>query len=287
MNFHKMHGLGNDFVVVAADRLPDDPCGLAQAVCDRHFGVGADGLVFVLPSERADVAMRIFNADGSEAEQCGNAIRCVGKFAFEQGLVSRAALTVETRAGVQRIWLDVSGGRVGAVKVDMGPPVLEGPKIPVAVDRAPVVDHPVTVDGRTFAVTAVSMGNPHAVVFVDDAPAFPVTEWGPKLEAHPLFPQRTNVEFVSVRRPDEVDMRVWERGVGPTLACGTGACATVVAGALTGRTARAARVHLAGGTLHIEWDEGTGHVFMTGPAHTVFTGTWLAENAMRAIRRYV
>jgi len=285
MDFHKMHGLGNDFVVVAADRLPADPRALAQAVCDRHFGVGADGLVFVLPSGRADVAMRIFNADGSEAEQCGNAVRCVGKFAFEQGLARGTELTVETRAGVQRIWLDVAEGRVSAVKVDMGPPVLEGPRIPIAVDRAPVVDHPVAVEGRTFAVTAVSMGNPHAVIFVDDAPAFPVNKWGPKLEAHPLFPQRTNVEFVSVRRPDEVDMRVWERGVGPTLACGTGACATVVAGVLTGRTARAVRVHLAGGTLDIEWDERTGHVFMTGPAQTVFTGTWMGESGMDAIRR--
>ncbi|GAA5346124.1 diaminopimelate epimerase [Planifilum fimeticola] len=272
--FTKMQGLGNDFVVVSRSALPEDAPERARALCDRHFGVGADGLVFVLPSEKADVAMRIFNPDGTEAEQCGNAVRCVARYFFERISGEKRELTVETRAGLQRVELEVSKGRVVAVCVDMGRPILQGREIPTAVDRERVVEEPLEVDGARFRFTAVSMGNPHAVVQVEDAPSFPVEEWGPRLETHPLFPRKTNVEFITVRSPREIDMRVWERGVGQTLACGSGACAALVAAVLTGKAEREATVHLLGGDLHIRWDEESDRVFMTGPAEFVFEGEW-------------
>ena len=275
MNFTKMNGLGNDFIVVAHfETLPTDAKEMAKRMCDRHFGVGADGLVFILPSERADVRMRIMNADGSEAEQCGNAVRCVAKYAFDHGLVSGTELTVETGAGLQRVWVEAEQGRVCRVKVDMGAPILRGRDIPLAVDGAAVVERPIQANGRDFSFTGVSMGNPHAVIFVDDAAAFEVDVWGPPLEVHEMFPNKANIEFVSVMSPEEVTMRVWERGCGQTYACGTGACATVVAGVLTGRISRSALVHLKGGDLHIEWNEADGHVYMTGSAQEVFTGHW-------------
>lgn len=273
-SFTKMQGLGNDFVVVSRSALPEDAPERARALCDRHFGVGADGLVFVLPSEKADVAMRIFNPDGTEAEQCGNAVRCVARYFFERISGKKRELTVETRAGLQRVGLEVSKGRVVAVCVDMGRPILKGREIPTAIDRERVVEEPLEVDGARFRFTAVSMGNPHAVVRVEDAPSFPVEKWGPRLETHPLFPRKTNVEFITVRSPREIDMRVWERGVGQTLACGSGACAAVVAAALAGKAEREATVHLLGGDLHIRWDEKSDHVFMTGPAEFVFEGKW-------------
>lgn len=273
--FTKMHGLGNDFVVVSRSALPEDASKMARALCDRHFGVGADGLVFVLPSDEGDVAMRIFNADGTEAEQCGNAVRCVARYFFERISGDERELTIETRAGLQRVWLETSGGQVVAVRVDMGRPILQGRKIPTTIDREKVVEEPVDVDGTRFRFTAVSLGNPHAVIQVEDAPSFPVEVWGPRLEIHPLFPQRTNVEFVTVRSPREIDMRVWERGVGQTMACGSGACAAVVASALAGKAEREAIVHLLGGDLHITWDEESDRVFMTGPAEYVFEGEWL------------
>ncbi|ADG06127.1 diaminopimelate epimerase [Kyrpidia tusciae] len=271
MKFVKMHGLGNDFIVVEGHALPLDPGALARNWCDRHFGIGADGLVFVLPSDRADVQMRIFNADGSEAEQCGNAVRCVGKYAFERGLVRRRDLVVETLAGVQRIVLGGNGSRVEEVTVDMGEPILEPGRIPVALAEGGTPSGRVEAAGREWAFTAVSMGNPHAVIFVDDVEGTDVRGVGSEVETNRLFPNRVNVEFVETLDPGEIRVRVWERGCGETLACGTGACAAVVAGALEGRSGRKVRVHLPGGTLKIEWAE-DGRVYMTGPAVEVFRG---------------
>jgi diaminopimelate epimerase len=275
MKFTKMHGLGNDFIVIAGERkLPDNASELAVKLCDRHFGVGADGIVYILPSERADFMMRIINADGTEAEQCGNAVRCTAKYVYDHGLANSTSITIETiGAGVQPLTLTVEDGKVTRVRVDMGAPVLDGPSIPVLIEGGPIAGHPVSVQGREFRFTAVSMGNPHCVIRVDDAEAFDVGTWGPLLEHHPLFPRRTNVEFITVQDPRHIIMRVWERGVGPTLACGTGACATLVACVLNGYSERAATVSLAGGDLFIEWDEESGHVYMTGPAVEVFSGT--------------
>lgn len=275
MNFTKMHGLGNDFIVVAGEsRLPDNAAAIAVVSCNRFFGIGADGLVFVLPSDRADYMMRIINSDGSEAEQCGNAIRCAAKYVYDNGLTDKTELAIETiGAGVQPVRLHVQDGKAVSVTVDMGAPVLNGLSVPTTVDANPVVDHPVEIDGASFRFTAVSMGNPHCVIYVDDAPEFDLYRWGPKLEQHPLFPKRVNVEFATVRSRGHIDMRVWERGAGPTLACGTGACATLVASVLKGVSDRRAVVSLKGGDLEIEWNETDGRVYMTGPAVTVYRGT--------------
>lgn len=275
--FTKMQGLGNDFVVISRPVLPKNASALARTLCDRHFGIGADGLVFVLPSDQGDAAMRIFNPDGTEAEQCGNAVRCVARYFFERISGDKRELMIETRVGLQRVRLETSEGQVVSVCVDMGRPILEGKKIPTAIDRERVVEEPVDVDGTRFRFTAVSMGNPHAVIQVEDAPSFPVELWGPRLETHPLFPQKTNVEFITVRSPREIDMRVWERGVGQTLACGSGACAALVASVLAGKAEREAIVHLLGGDLNIRWDEKSDHIFMTGPAELVFEGKLLTE----------
>jgi len=275
MNFTKMHGLGNDFIVVAGEQaLPERVSELAIELCNRFFGIGADGLVYILPSEQADFRMRIINSDGSEAEQCGNAIRCVAKYVYDNGLTDKDQITIETLgAGVQRVQLTIEDGKVATVRVDMGEPVLSGLQVPTTVDLDRVVDHPIEVEGRQFRFTAVSMGNPHCVIYVDDAKEFDLQQWGPKLETHPLFPRKINVEFVTVNSRQQADMRVWERGAGPTLACGTGACATVVASVLNGWTDRTATVSLKGGDLLIEWSEADNHVYMTGPAAEVFRGT--------------
>ncbi|WP_270172020.1 diaminopimelate epimerase [Paenibacillus sp. SYP-B4298] len=275
MEFTKMHGLGNDFVVIAGEQeLPKDASELAVSLCNRYFGIGADGLVYILPSERADFRMRIINSDGSEAEQCGNAIRCVSKYVYDNGLTDKQQITIETLgAGVQQVQLTVDNGEVTLVRVDMGEPVLEGLKVPTTVDANPVVSHPIEVDGREFAFTAVSMGNPHCVIYVEDAANFDLAVWGPKLETHPMFPRKINVEFVTVHSRSHTDMRVWERGAGPTLACGTGACATVVSSVLNGLTDRKATVSLKGGDLLIEWSEADNHVYMSGPAAVVFKGS--------------
>ncbi len=274
MNFTKMNGLGNDFIVVAGERqLPENAAQLAVDLCNRNFGIGADGLVYILPSEKADFRMRIINSDGSEAEQCGNAIRCVAKYVYDNGMTASETITIETLgAGVQKVQLTTEGGKVLQVRVDMGEPILEGLQVPTTVDAPIVNNHPIEVDGRNFAFTAVSMGNPHCVIQVEDAKSFDLWAWGPKLETHPLFPRKVNVEFVTVHSRSHVDMRVWERGAGPTLACGTGACATVVASALNGLTDRTATVSLKGGDLIIEWNEDDNHVYMTGPAAEVFSG---------------
>ncbi|MFC0216057.1 diaminopimelate epimerase [Paenibacillus chartarius] len=277
MKFTKLQGLGNDFIVVGGEeRLPEHAAELAVRLCDRNFGIGADGLVFVLPSDIADYTMRIINADGSEAEQCGNAIRCVAKYVYDNALVdrNRTELTIETKgAGAQPVQLTLGDdGRVVQVRVDMGEPVLEGRLVPTTIDGNPVKDYPIEAEGRQFRFTAVSMGNPHCVIFVDDAAEFDLHTWGPKLETHPYFPRRANVEFVTVRSRSHAEMRVWERGAGPTLACGTGACATLVAAVLAGQTERTATVSLKGGDLLIEWNERNNRIYMTGPAEIVFTG---------------
>jgi diaminopimelate epimerase len=274
MNFTKMHGLGNDFIVVAGEsRLPDNVSGLAIRYCNRNFGIGADGLVFILPSDKADFLMRIINSDGSEAEQCGNAIRCAAKYVYDNGLTDKTELGIETiGAGAQTVRLNVKDGKTLTVRVDMGAPILDGLAVPTTVDGNPVMGHPVEVEGTEFRFTAVSMGNPHCVIYVDDAAGFDLHRWGPKLETHPLFPKRINVEFATVRSRSHIDMRVWERGAGPTLACGTGACATLVASVLDGKADRSAVVSLKGGDLEIEWSETDNRVYMTGPAETVFRG---------------
>jgi diaminopimelate epimerase len=276
MEFTKMHGLGNDFIVVYGEReLPAEAGELAVQLCNRFFGIGADGLVYILPSEQADFRMRIMNSDGSEAEQCGNAIRCVAKFVYDNGLTDKTEMTIETLgAGVQPLVLEIDGGKTVRVTVDMGAPILNGLDVPTTIDANPVLDHSVEADGREFRFTAVSMGNPHCVIYVDDAAGFDAAQWGPKLEKHPLFPRKINVEFAKVNSRSQVDMRVWERGAGPTLACGTGACATLVSSVLNGLTDRKATISLAGGDLLIEWKEDNNRVYMTGPAAFVFTGSF-------------
>lgn len=275
MEFTKMHGLGNDFVVVYGEQeLPSNASERAVKLCNRFFGIGADGLVYILPSTKADFMMRIMNSDGSEAEQCGNAIRCVAKYVYDHGYIDREEITIETiGAGVQQVRLTVQEGQVSSVRVDMGEPVLDGLSVPTLIDLHPVVNHPIEVDGREFRFTAVSMGNPHCVIYVDDAINFDLGVWGPKLEVHPLFPRKINVEFATVNSRGQVDMRVWERGAGPTLACGTGACATLVSSVLNGLTDRSATISLKGGDLFIEWEESDNHVYMTGPAEVVYAGT--------------
>jgi diaminopimelate epimerase len=275
MEFTKMHGLGNDFIVVFGEQeLPSNAADLAITLCNRFFGIGADGLVYILPSERGDFMMRIMNSDGSEAEQCGNAIRCVSKYVYDHGLVNSEQIVIETiGAGEQKVTLNVKDGVVETVTVDMGEPVLSGFLIPVAIDAEPVLSESIESDGTEFKFTAVSMGNPHCVIYVEDAVSFDLATWGPKLEVHPLFPRKVNVEFATVLDRGRVNMRVWERGAGPTLACGTGACATLVSSVLNGLTDRAAWISLKGGDLYIEWNEEDNHVYMTGPAEVVFTGS--------------
>ncbi|MCX7701073.1 MAG: diaminopimelate epimerase [Gemmataceae bacterium] len=276
MRFTKMHGLGNDYIYLDCVRgpMPRDPAALARAMSDRHFGVGGDGLVLICPSAKADAQMRMFNADGSEAEMCGNGLRCVAKFVHDHGIAVKPKLTIETGRGVLSVDLEIHQGKVERVTVDMGEPILQGSDIPTTLPGNPPKDAPLTINGSTWAWTCVSMGNPHAVTFVDQLTDEMVHGVGPKVERHTAFPRRTNVEFVQVLSPDEVRMRVWERGSGETLACGTGACASVVAGCLTGRLNRRSTVHLLGGDLVIEWNEKDNHVYMTGPAVEVFTGEW-------------
>ena len=273
MKFTKMHGLGNDFILVDCfrDNLPGDYSEIARRLCDRHFGVGADGLILILPSETADIRMRIFNSDGSEPEMCGNGIRCFARYVYENNIVRETTIRIETLAGIIVPELILEGERVRSVKVDMGEPQLERALIPMQGPPGKVVDEPVSVDGTTYNVTCVSMGNPHCVIFVPDAGKVPITDIGPRLETHPLFPRKTNVEFIQILSKNEVDMRVWERGVGETLACGTGACAAGVACILNNLTAKKITVHLVCGDLVIEWADNN-HVYMTGPAEHVFRG---------------
>ena len=280
LNFTKMHGAGNDYVYVDcfSNPMPADPAALAVAVSDRNKGIGGDGLILICPSEVADAQMRMFNADGSESEMCGNGLRCVAKFVYDHGIAVKERMEIETGAGILALELFPENGKVELVKVDMGQPILEPEKVPttlVAADgdpQAPVVVLPLEVDGKTFEVTCVSMGNPHCIIFVEQATDQWVLGIGPKIESDPRFPARVNVEFVEIVSRDEVRQRTWERGSGETLACGTGASAVCVAGVLSGKTNRKIKNHLLGGTLSLEWVEETNHVFMTGPATEVFSG---------------
>ena len=269
-----MHGAGNDYVYVNCfEESIDDPSRIAIRVSNRNFGVGSDGLILIMPSDAADVRMRMFNSDGSESEMCGNGIRCVAKYAYDHGIVSKDEITVETGAGI--LVLNLSSdccGKIEKVRVNMGAPRLTRSEIPMiggANDR--VISEPLTVSDRTFLVTCVSMGNPHCVIFVDDAEAFPVSTYGPLIENHESFPRRVNVEFVQVLSRNEVRQRTWERGAGETLACGTGSCAVTAACVLNGLTEKKLINHLSGGDLEMKWAE-DGSIYMTGPAVEVFTG---------------
>ncbi len=276
MKFTKMHGLGNDYVYVDTfDQSVPDPAAMAIAVSRPHFGVGADGLVLIGPSTEADYAMRMFNADGSEGEMCGNAVRCIGKYVHDRGLTAKTRVTLATRGGIKTLELRLQGGSVEQVTVDLGEPALSPASLPVTLAGAQVLNHPLSIDGQTHHISCVSMGNPHAVIFVDDPQAVDVHGIGRQIEHHPLFPKRTNVEFVRVWRRDLLEMRVWERGSGETLACGTGAAASLVAAVLNGLADRSAVVKLTGGELHVHWDARDNHVYQTGPATFVFDGVWL------------
>ena len=278
MQFTKMQGCGNDYIYVDCFRqpMPHDPPGLSRAISDRHFGVGGDGLILICPSEKADARMRMYNADGSESEMCGNGIRCVAKFVYDRGLVRKSPLTIETGRGVLTLEVEVSGGTVRQVRVDMGEPILQAESIPTTLGGTPPLEAALDLGDQTLRVTCVSMGNPHCVAFVDEITDGHVLGLGRRIERHAAFPRRVNAEFVRVNRPDDVTMRVWERGSGETLACGTGACAVVVAGHLTGRTQRRITVHLLGGDLQLDWSEVDNRVYMTGPAVEVFRGEWPA-----------
>lgn len=277
MRFTKVQGLGNDFVLVNCfeEKLEEvELSSLAVRACDRHFGIGADGLVLLLPSDKADVNMRIFNPDGSEAEMCGNVIRCAAKFLFEHGLVKATRIRVQTLAGLMLPELITdNNGSVKLVRVDMGEPHLERREIPMDGSPGRVISEPLEVGGVSYQVTAISMGNPHCIIFVPDVAHAPLSTAGPAIEWHKVFPSRTNVEFIQVVNRGEVKMRVWERGAGETMACGTGACATAVACVLNGLTERRVTVHLQAGDLLIEWGQDN-HVYMTGPAEEVFTGEY-------------
>ncbi|HAA24706.1 MAG TPA: diaminopimelate epimerase [Ruminiclostridium sp.] len=274
MKFTKMHGIGNDYVYINCfEEKVEKPEELVKFISNRHFGVGSDGLVLILPSSKADFRMRMFNPDGSEAQMCGNAIRCVGKYVYDNNMTNKKTILIETLAGIKVLELITgSDGNVAMVKVDMGEPILKARNIPVDSDLELFVNQPVHVLGSEYRVTCVSMGNPHAVIYVDNVSEFPVDKVGPEIEKHPLFPERINTEFVEVINPKRLKMRVWERGTGETMACGTGACAVLVASSLTGVSEKKATVELLGGNLDIEWNESNNRVYMTGPATLVFTG---------------
>lgn len=273
IKFTKMHGLGNDYVYIdCINQSIENESELSKFVSDRHFGIGSDGLICICRSDIADFKMRMFNSDGSEAEMCGNGIRCVGKFVFDKRLTTKKIVTIETLAGIKTLVLNVEEDKVKTVRVDMGEPILEPEKIPVISNENPVKNLELEVEKRKFKFTCVSMGNPHAITIVENTKDFDVEKYGKVLEVDKVFPKKTNVEFVQILNKDTIIMRVWERGSGETLACGTGACATAVACYLNGLTNREVDIQLLGGTLHIKWDENDNHVYMTGEAKTVFEG---------------
>jgi diaminopimelate epimerase len=273
MKFTKMQGLGNDYIYVNCflETVPY-PSNVAKFVSDRHFGIGSDGLVLIMQSKTADFRMRMFNSDGSEAEMCGNAIRCVGKYVYDNGLTDKTTVHVETLAGIKVLQLTVENGKVGVVRVDMGEPILIPRDVPVLSDKECFISEPVKIDDETYKVTCISMGNPHAVSYVKDVSGFPLEVVGPKMEKNSLYPRKINAEFVQVIDKYTLKMRVWERGAGETMACGTGACAVLVASVLNGVSEREATVKLNGGDLFIEWSKKDNHVYMTGPAVKVFDG---------------
>ena len=273
MKFTKMHGLGNDYVYVNCfEETIDNPPAVARYVSDRHFGIGSDGLIMINPSKVADFEMEMYNADGSRGEMCGNGIRCVAKYVYDYGLTDKTQISVETLGGIKYLDLTVEDGKVSLVKVDMGKPELTADLIPIVSENEQVIDEPIEVDGKEYHMTGVSMGNPHAVIYVDDVKNLDLEKIGPKFENHKRFPKRINTEFVHVIDRHTLQMRVWERGSGETLACGTGACAVAVSSILNNLTDTQVTVKLLGGDLQIEWDKEKDHVFMTGPAKVVFDG---------------
>ena len=273
MKFTKMHGCGNDYIYVNCfEETVSDPGATAIKVSDRHFGIGSDGLICICPSETADFRMAMYNADGSEGKMCGNGIRCVAKYMYDYGMTEKTSISVETKSGIKYLDLTVENGKVSAVRVNMGSPVLQAAAIPAVSEKETVIDEPVTVNGREWRLTCVSMGNPHAVTYVEDVKHLDIEKIGPEFEHHPMFPDRVNTEFAHVIDRHTVEMRVWERGSGETLACGTGACATAVASVLNGYTEDEVTVKLLGGDLKIFWDRKENNVYMTGSATTVFDG---------------
>ena len=274
--FTKMHGIGNDYIYInCMERVPDNLPRLAIEMSDRHTGVGGDGIILICPSECADFKMRIFNADGSEARMCGNGSRCVGRYVYESRLTRKTTITLETLSGIKTLYLHPdSDDRVSSVTVDMGIPVTDTAEVPVISDATVMVSENVATSQGTVKITAISMGNPHGVIIVEAADTAPVETLGPELEHHTIWPDRANIEFVEVISPVELRMRVWERGSGETMACGTGACASLVACVLNRLTERHAIIHLQGGDLEIDWNPDDSHVYMTGPAETVFHGIY-------------
>ena len=274
IEFTKMHGCGNDYVYIdAINQKIENKSELAKFVSDRHFGIGSDGLILICESKVADFKMQMFNSDGTEAEMCGNGIRCLGKFVYDKGMTNKEVVKIETLAGIKVLKLIISNGKVEKVKVDMGEPILETDRIPVISSKNPAINLSLKVLDKEFMFTCVSMGNPHAITFIDeDVNFFDVQKYGKIVENLEIFTQKTNVEFINIVNKDNIKMRVWERGSGETLACGTGACASVVAAVLNGYTERNVNVELLGGVLEIEWNENDNHVYMTGPAVTVFDG---------------
>ena len=273
MKFTKMQGCGNDYVYVNCfEETVRHPEELAVRLSNRHFGIGSDGLILICPSDKADFRMAMYNMDGSEGKMCGNGVRCIAKYVYDHHLTDKTQITLETLAGIKHLDLSVENGKVMNVTVDMGQPVFKGSQIPVRIDKDMIVNEPITTDGMLWHMTCVSMGNPHAVVFVEDTQHMDLNAIGPAFEKHPLFPEQVNTEFVQVIDRKNINMRVWERGSGETLACGTGACASVVACVLNDKTDDAVRVHLLGGDLFIKYDRKKKTVFMTGPAVEVFNG---------------
>ena len=281
IKFTKMHGLGNDYVYIdAINQKIENESSLAKFVSNRHFGIGSDGLILICKSEVADFKMRMFNSDGSEAEMCGNGIRCVGKFVYDKGLTNKTTVKIETLAGIKTLILNTKDGKVETARVDMVEPILEAEKIPVISTEKTVKNLELEAENKKFKFTCVSMGNPHAITIVENTKEFDVEKYGKVLEIDKAFPKKANIEFAQIIDRQNINMRVWERGAGETLACGTGACATAVACNLNGLTDRKVNIELLGGTLNIEWNETDNHVYMTGPAVTVFDGE-LYEEAIR------
>ncbi len=281
IKFTKMHGLGNDYVYIdAINQKIENESSLAKFVSNRHFGIGSDGLILICKSEVADFKMRMFNSDGSEAEMCGNGIRCVGKFVYDKDLTNKTTVKIETLAGIKTLILNTKDEKVETARVDMGEPILEAEKIPVISTEEPVKNLELEAENKKFKFTCVSMGNPHAITIVENTKEFDVEKYGKVLEVEKAFPKKANIEFAQIIDRQNINMRVWERGAGETLACGTGACATAVACNLNGLTDRKVNIELLGGTLNIEWNETDNHVYMTGPAVTVFDGE-LYEEAIR------
>ena len=273
MKFTKMQGLGNDYVYVNCfQEKIENPSELSIKVSDRHFGIGADGLILIKPSDVADFEMEMYNADGSQGAMCGNGIRCVAKYVYDYGLTDKTSITENTKSGIKYLDLTIENGKAVQIRVNMGAPILEASRIPVVSSKERVINEPVIVDGKEYHITAVSMGNPHAVTYIDDVKGLEIEKIGPQFENHEIFPDRVNTEFVKVLDSHTVEMRVWERGSGETLACGTGACAVAVASILNGLTEEEVTVKLLGGDLKIRWDRKENLVYMTGPAEVVFDG---------------